>query len=150
MTPITTTLAAIRKEHPCAKGWRKVLAANLYTDQDEPISLADILLSNGLEDAYWVATNVLGYQVPLANQLIPLVEVPYWSKLFESWGDEHPGEATWEKEWDIYETTEDDIPHKQQALIHSILSLYDPDEIESEIHIYSREYQSVQFLAWVG
>ena len=151
MTPITTTLQAIRKAHPCKLGWDKVKAAYPNLGMTEELSLSNILLSNDLEDAYWVATQVLGYQVPLANHLIPLIEdEPYWSKLFESWGDEHPGDDAWQKEWDTFTDGLYFLPHEQEHLIGSILALYDPDEIESEPFIHDRKEQTIQFLAWVG
>ena len=50
----TTTLNAIRGHHPCAEGWRKLLAhLDKTTADDEPLSLLTILDSNGLDDALW-------------------------------------------------------------------------------------------------
>ena len=51
---IYTTLNRIREHSPCAHGWRKLLAHLGKTQaDDEPLSFATILESNGLEDALW-------------------------------------------------------------------------------------------------
>ena len=51
---MNTTLNAIRKHGPCEHGWVKLLAYLGKTKaDDEPISLLEILKSNGLEDALW-------------------------------------------------------------------------------------------------
>ena len=57
-----TTLNAIRDKHPCANGWKKLLA-NLgkTAADDEPLSLITILDSNGLYDALWCLRAVTGY-----------------------------------------------------------------------------------------
>ena len=49
-----TTLNAIRDHHPCADGWKKLLA-NLgkTAADDDPLSLITILDSNGIDDALW-------------------------------------------------------------------------------------------------
>jgi hypothetical protein len=49
-----TTLNAIRDHHPCAHGWKKLLA-NLgkTAADDDPLSLITILDSNGIDDALW-------------------------------------------------------------------------------------------------
>ena len=49
-----TTLNAIRDHHPCAYGWKKLLA-NLgkTAADDDPLSLITILDSNGIDDALW-------------------------------------------------------------------------------------------------
>jgi len=50
----TTTLNKIRLHNPCTEGWTKLLKALDKTRaDDEPISLAFILQSNGLDDALW-------------------------------------------------------------------------------------------------
>ena len=52
--PIATTLNRIRAHGPCAEGWRKLLAHLGKTQSDdEPLSYATILKSNGLDDALW-------------------------------------------------------------------------------------------------
>ena len=51
---IYTTLNRIRECSPCAEGWRKLLAHLGKTQaDDEPVSFATILESNGLDDALW-------------------------------------------------------------------------------------------------
>ena len=57
-----TTLNAIRDKHPCANGWKKLLA-NLgkTAADDEPLSLITILDSNGLDDALWCLRAVTGH-----------------------------------------------------------------------------------------
>ena len=57
-----TTLNAIRDKHPCANGWKKLLA-NLgkTAADDEPLSLITILDSNGLDDAIWCLRAVTGH-----------------------------------------------------------------------------------------
>ena len=51
---ITTTLNRIREQSPCTEGWRKLLAYLGKTSaDDEPLSFAMILKSNGLDDALW-------------------------------------------------------------------------------------------------
>ena len=52
--PITITLNAIRKHHPCSAGWTKLLAHLGKTNaDDEPFPLATVLGSNNLDDALW-------------------------------------------------------------------------------------------------
>jgi hypothetical protein len=55
---ITTTLNRIKAHNPCADGWKKLLTSlNKTQADDEPLSFADIVKSNGLRDALW-ATQV--------------------------------------------------------------------------------------------
>ena len=58
-----TTLNKIRSHSPCESGWKKLLA-NLGKTKadDEPISIAFILESNGIDDALWCLRAVDGYQ----------------------------------------------------------------------------------------
>ena len=57
-----TTLNQIRAHRPCTRGWRKLLAHLGKTQaDDEPLSIATILDSNGLEDALWCLRTVKGY-----------------------------------------------------------------------------------------
>lgn len=51
---LTTRLDHIRKHHPCADGWKKLLAhlGKTQTD-DEPLPYSVIVESNGLDDALW-------------------------------------------------------------------------------------------------
>jgi len=56
-----TTLAKIRKESPCPDGWEKLLRHLGKTGaDDEPLSLATVLDSNGLPDATWCLRAVNG------------------------------------------------------------------------------------------
>ncbi len=56
-----TTLNQIRAKSPCRSGWEKLLAYLGKTKaDDEPISIATILDSNGLDDALWCLQAVKG------------------------------------------------------------------------------------------
>ena len=56
-----TTLNKIRAHSPCAEGWRKLLAHLGKTQpDDEPLNIATILDSNGLDDALWCLRAVEG------------------------------------------------------------------------------------------
>ena len=51
---ICTTLNRIRERGPCAVRWKKLLAhLGKTTADDEPLAYAEILKSNGLDDALW-------------------------------------------------------------------------------------------------
>ena len=51
---IHTTLNKIRERQPCTRGWRNLLThLNKTQADDEPLALATILDSNGLDDALW-------------------------------------------------------------------------------------------------
>lgn len=51
---IYTTLNRIRAHGPCESGWKKLLAHLGKTGaDDEPLAMAEILASNGLNDALW-------------------------------------------------------------------------------------------------
>jgi hypothetical protein len=57
-----TTLNAIREHSPCEDGWRKLLRHLGKTQaDDEPLSIATILDSNGLDDALWCLRAVTGH-----------------------------------------------------------------------------------------
>ena len=59
---ITTTLNAIRAEHPCEDGWKRLLIDLGKTKaDDEPLPLVTILDSNGIDDALWCLRAVEGY-----------------------------------------------------------------------------------------
>jgi hypothetical protein len=59
---LTTTLNAIRSHDPCVEGWGKLLAHLGKTGpDDEPVTLAAILDSNGLDDALWALRCVTGH-----------------------------------------------------------------------------------------
>ena len=51
---IHTTLNRIREHSPCASVWKKLLAhLGKTAADDEPLAFAEILTSNGLDDALW-------------------------------------------------------------------------------------------------
>jgi len=57
-----TTLNEIRKHSPCEDGWRKLLAHLGKTQaDDEPLSIATVVDSNGLDDAVWCLRAVSGH-----------------------------------------------------------------------------------------
>ena len=57
-----TTLNKIRAYSPCTSGWEKLLTYLGKTKaDDEPLSIATILDSNGLSDALWCLRAVEGY-----------------------------------------------------------------------------------------
>ena len=57
-----TTLNKIRKYEPCIDGWQKLLAHLGKTKaDDEPLSIATIIDSNGIDDAIWCLQAVEGY-----------------------------------------------------------------------------------------
>ena len=59
---ITTTLNAIRAEHPCEDGWKRLLIDLGKTKaDDEPLPLVTILDSNGVDDALWCLRAVEGF-----------------------------------------------------------------------------------------
>lgn len=59
---ITTTLNAIRAQHPCEDGWKRLLIDLGKTKaDDEPLPLVTILDSNGIDDALWCLRAVEGY-----------------------------------------------------------------------------------------
>jgi len=56
-----TTLNEIRAKLPCSEGWQKLLAHLGKTKaDDEPLSIATVLDSNGLDDALWCLQAVKG------------------------------------------------------------------------------------------
>jgi hypothetical protein len=60
---IYTTLNKIRAHGPCADGWAKLLRHLGKTQaDDEPLALATILDSNGLDDALWCLRAVDSHQ----------------------------------------------------------------------------------------
>ncbi len=57
-----TTLNAIREHSPCHEGWTKLLRTLNKTKADDvPVSIIQILDSNGLDDALWCLRAVTGY-----------------------------------------------------------------------------------------
>ena len=60
---IYTTLNKIRAYSPCTGGWAKLLRhLGKAQADDEPLALATILESNGLDDALWCLRAVDGHQ----------------------------------------------------------------------------------------
>ncbi len=56
-----TTLNKIRQHSPCANGWKKLLAHLGKTQaDDEPVSIATVIESNGFDDALWCLRAVEG------------------------------------------------------------------------------------------
>ncbi|MES2323247.1 MAG: hypothetical protein V4633_13365 [Pseudomonadota bacterium] len=56
-----TTLNAIREHSPCCEGWEKLLRTLGKTKaDDEPVSIIQVLDSNGLDDALWCLRAVKG------------------------------------------------------------------------------------------
>ena len=57
-----TTLNKIREHSPCYEGWTKLLRTlNKTKADDEPVSIVQILDSNGLDDALWCLRAVEGH-----------------------------------------------------------------------------------------
>lgn len=58
-----TTLNEIRRHSPCGEVWEKLLRSlNKTKADDEPISIATIIDSNGMDDALWCLRAVKGYE----------------------------------------------------------------------------------------
>lgn len=58
-----TTLNQIRNHEPCSEGWAKLLRyLNKTKPDDEPVSIATILESNGFDDALWCLRSLTGYE----------------------------------------------------------------------------------------
>ena len=56
-----TTLNKIRDHSPCSEGWTKLLKSlNKTKADDEPVSIVQILDSNGLDDGLWCLRAVSG------------------------------------------------------------------------------------------
>ena len=59
---LTTTLNAIRDQDPCVDGWQELLAYLGKTGpDDEPLTFATILDSNGVDNALWALRCVTGH-----------------------------------------------------------------------------------------
>ena len=57
-----TTLNKIRAHEPCHEGWTKLLRTlNKTKADDEPVSIVQIIDSNGLDDALWCLRAVEGH-----------------------------------------------------------------------------------------
>ena len=119
-----TTLNQIREHSPCTDGWRKLLAHLGKTQaDDEPLNIATVLDSNGLEDALWCLRAVEGhareirlYAVWCARQVQHLMTDPRsvaaldvaerfangnatQAELAAAW--DAPGAAAWDVAWDV-------------------------------------------------
>jgi hypothetical protein len=58
---MTTTLNKIKVHSPCGDGWAKLLLfLNKTEADDEPLSIATIIQSNGIRDAVWALRAVEG------------------------------------------------------------------------------------------
>ena len=58
-----TTLNQIRTHKPCPEGWEKLLRYLGKTKpDDEPVAIATILMSNGLDDALWSLRSLVGHE----------------------------------------------------------------------------------------
>jgi len=79
-----TTLNQIREKSPCTEGWRKLLAyLGKQRADDDPLDIATVLASNGIEDALWCLRAVQGrdrelrlYAVWCARQVQHLMTDP--------------------------------------------------------------------------
>ena len=61
-----TTLRKIREHSPCREGWEKLLRSLGKTQaDDEPLSIATVVESNGLDDALWCLRAVGGHDKEL-------------------------------------------------------------------------------------
>ncbi len=86
-----TTLNQIREKGPCKSGWMKLLATlgKIQAD-DEPVTILQVLDSNGLADALWCLRAVQGrnkeirlYMVWCARQVQHLMKDPRSWKALE-------------------------------------------------------------------
>jgi len=81
---VYTTLNKIRSHYPCRDGWAKLLThLNKTKADDEPLALATVLGSNGLDDALWCLRSCAGidrearlYAVWCARQVQHLLTDP--------------------------------------------------------------------------
>jgi len=79
-----TTLNQIRANQPCADGWEKLLRSlNKTKADDDPVTITQIIDSNGLDDALWCLRAVKGrdkeirlYAVWCARQVQHLMNDP--------------------------------------------------------------------------
>jgi hypothetical protein len=61
-----TTLNQLREHSPCPSGWTKLLKHLGKTEaDDEPLSIATIIKSNGIDDALWCLRAVSGHDKEL-------------------------------------------------------------------------------------
>lgn len=106
-----TTLNAIRVHYPCADGWQKLLRyLGKTAADDEPLGIATILDSNGLDDALWCLRAVTGhdreirlYAVWCARQVQHLMTDPRSVAALDVVERYARGEATdaeWDAAWD--------------------------------------------------
>lgn len=57
---ILVTLADIREQSPCGRGWASLLQAKKKIDVDTPFPVADVIMINGVADALWVLEKLGG------------------------------------------------------------------------------------------
>jgi hypothetical protein len=66
-----TTLNKIRDNLPCTSGWEKLLRSlNKTKADDEPISIVQIIDSNGLDDALWCFRAVIGHDREIRQYMV--------------------------------------------------------------------------------
>ena len=77
----TTTLAIIKSHLPCAEGWRKLTKALGTTEETTVISYAQILESNGIDDAIWALRCdkmlAVEYALTCAESVLPIFEAEH-------------------------------------------------------------------------
>ena len=82
MPPVTTTLNAIRSHSPCEDGWETLLKSLGKTQaDDDPLPLAHVLRSNGLDHAIWALRSLPEpYRPQIARFLADCAEhvLPIW------------------------------------------------------------------------
>jgi hypothetical protein len=82
---MTTTLNKIKAKSPCEDGWDKLLNYLGKTQADnEPLSIATIIQSNGIKDALWALRAVEGkdkeirlFAADCADLVLPIYEKQY-------------------------------------------------------------------------
>ena len=77
----TTTLAIIKSYSPCAAGWRKLTKALDTTEETTVVSYAQILESNGIDDAIWALRCdkmlAVEYALTCAESVLPIFEAEH-------------------------------------------------------------------------
>jgi len=106
---IYTTLARIREHEPCTYGWKKLcktLGGISKYGKDTPVSLLQILDSNGLDDALWCLRacddEAVSREVArrYALQVVHRWEPPAVVLEYLNTGNEALREAAWHTAWD--------------------------------------------------
>lgn len=96
---IYTTLNEIRAFNPCKSGWSKLLSYLGKTQpDDEPLPLATVLDSNGLEDAIWclrVCPDIAAaFAWGCADRAAEAAEAAYCADRADHWADRATHGAT--------------------------------------------------------